>query len=1027
MGKYPVTVGEFGLFVKSERYVTDAERKGHGWVWAGNGAEPKADASWKNSYLRQTPDHPVVLVSWHDAQRFLKWLDGQGDRFQFPTEAQWEYAYRAGTETRFYFGDDPDYRLAPSYAWYEENSGGTTHPVGRKKPNAWSLYDMVGNTKVWVADWYGPYAAVDQVDPTGPRTGADRVRRGGCFMHPPNSLRATLRTINKPSCASFHTGFRVALTIPTGVQGPPTHRGLVLWLRADKGVVKGADGLVSKWEDLSGKGNHANQRTPGKRPKWGQVGDPGRESLIFDGATDFLQIPHSDSLDLSTEMTVAAWIWPGEGNRPDAGTMVAKYQWVDGRMLWGARYRRGGEGVTATIYNPADWVVAETPARPRTWSHFAFVFRPNLMRLYVNGRLDAEKKTPVSRIPSNRDVPVTIGWGLGGRGRNYFRGAMDDIRLYDRALTDAEIQAVIKGKSLAPKYYLANDFEVPKATRDKYGNPIRKGTDQATGLPLEIRHKKTGMHLVFIPAGEFMMGSEKGRHRYTTIVRPVHKVRLTRPFYLGKYEVTQAEWVSVMDANPSHFRGDQNPVEQVSWSDCQDFVKKLSLAPARRNAGATFSLPTEAQWEYACRSGTTTAFHFGEDPDHRRLGNCAWHHGNSGGRSHTVGQKEPNPWGLYDITGNVWEWCSDWYGSYTKEAVTDPTGPTEPTDLDRGGRRVARGGAWNGPGMRGRSADRSNYWSGEGHKGLGCRVALAIPDDVGQGPPIPDGLVLYYPFDRAGERAEDKSGKGNHGTLHGVKWTVDGKIGGAYEFDGRDDYIEAPDSHSLDVTGSISLAAWIRLETLKNGKGQRQIQPIVAKYDTDGRRAYHLSFIDFDPARECRHRAQLTISATRAPFNGGILDSDVKLRQDAWHHVVGVFSKGSHMRLYIDGADHTGRFIGELPSAIAANDLPLRIGRDYDEDGTFDGTIDEVMIFNRALSAEEVRLLAGPARLAAAQRPLEADPPAGKAMKGAEGLEAPLEEIEEKAREDVDKEQPPVQEGVPGGEAKDPADAGEPE
>jgi len=213
MGKYAVTVGDFAQFVKSEKYITDAERRGHGSICDRRAWQTKADASWKNPYLRQTIDHPVVLVSWHDTQQFLKWLNGQGDRFQLPTEARWEYACRAGTKTRSYFGDDPGHRLAPSYAWCTENSGGTTHPVGKKRPNAWNLYDMLGNAQTWTANWYGSYPATDEVDPTGPGGGADRVQRGGFFACEARYLRAAIRGINKPSCAHTHTGFRVVVSL----------------------------------------------------------------------------------------------------------------------------------------------------------------------------------------------------------------------------------------------------------------------------------------------------------------------------------------------------------------------------------------------------------------------------------------------------------------------------------------------------------------------------------------------------------------------------------------------------------------------------------------------------------------------------------------------------------------------------------------------------------------------------------------------------------------------------------------------
>ena len=200
------------------------------------------------------------------------------------------------------------------------------------------------------------------------------------------------------------------------------------------------------------------------------------------------------------------------------------------------------------------------------------------------------------------------------------------------------------------------------------------------------------LEMVLIPAGEFLMGTpgDSARERQ-------HRVRITRPFYLGKFLVTQEQWETVMGSNPSYsIKGPQNPVVGVSWDDCQQFFDKLN---AKSGSGrGTFQLPTEAQWEYACRAGSTTEYCFGDDE--ARLGEYAWYFNNSGDKTHPVGEKKPNAWGLYDMHGNVWEWCQDWYGAYGTEAVTDPTGPAT------GSSRVFRGGGWNEPARFCRSANR---------------------------------------------------------------------------------------------------------------------------------------------------------------------------------------------------------------------------------------------------------------------------------------------------------------------------------
>lgn len=219
------------------------------------------------------------------------------------------------------------------------------------------------------------------------------------------------------------------------------------------------------------------------------------------------------------------------------------------------------------------------------------------------------------------------------------------------------------------------------------------------------------MDLVFIPAGSFPMGSETGHVNE----KPIHKVTITKPFYLGKYEVTQEQWRAVMGDNPSRSKGPHKPVENVSWNDCQAFLKKLS----EKMPGRTFRLPTEAQWEHACRAGTTTEFFFGNNP--AGMFDYAWW-ADTTSETHPVGEKKPNPWGLFDMYGNVWEWCSDWWAEYTADEAVDPSGPASGSD------RALRGGAWSSPVEICRSASRIIYFPPEyHHRIIGCRIVVDLP------------------------------------------------------------------------------------------------------------------------------------------------------------------------------------------------------------------------------------------------------------------------------------------------------------
>jgi hypothetical protein len=198
-----------------------------------------------------------------------------------------------------------------------------------------------------------------------------------------------------------------------------------------------------------------------------------------------------------------------------------------------------------------------------------------------------------------------------------------------------------------------------------------------------------------------------------------HKVTLTKPFYLGVYEVTQQQYEKVMGKNPTRFKGAKNPVDSMTWTEAVEFCRRLSVLPEEKAAGHVYRLPTEAEWEYSCRAGTTTKYSLGDSDS--QLGEYAWFEKNSGDTTHPVGQKKVNPWGLCDMHGNVWEWCQDRYGSYPSGSVTDPQGPKS------GSRRLLRGGAFNYQPSDVRSAVRDNALPGGRATVYGFRVARTHP------------------------------------------------------------------------------------------------------------------------------------------------------------------------------------------------------------------------------------------------------------------------------------------------------------
>lgn len=395
--------------------------------------------------FQQTPDHlkhPVESVSWNDCMAFIDRLNAQGvGFFRLPTEAEWEYACRAGTENRFYWGQDTAEWQSHQFGWINSRSMATPHPVGQKKPNPWGLHDMSGNVWEWCSDSYAPYGQAAKTDTL-------KVFRGGSWYDFPKSQRSANR-----------------------------HK--------------------HGW----------NERMPA-----------------------------------------------------------------------------------------------------------------------IGLRLVLESQVRVVELP-------------GG----------------------------------------------------------------------------AAMRFVGIPSGSFVMGSDSNEVFFQRDELPAHRVNISQAFWLGQFEVTQAQWQAVMGSNPSVFhRGAeavQRPVEMVSWNDCLAFIKQLNAA-----GNGTFRLPTEAEWEYACRAGTSSLYPWGADLSLKPLQAHAWFNSRAEGKSQPTGTKKPNPWGLYDLHGNVWEWCQDWRGPYEAREQTDPQGP------ETGTQKVYRGGSWFNEPEALRSANRHGHPPDQRFTNAGLRL-----------------------------------------------------------------------------------------------------------------------------------------------------------------------------------------------------------------------------------------------------------------------------------------------------------------
>jgi formylglycine-generating enzyme required for sulfatase activity len=475
MGTTHVTKGQFAAFVRDSGHQTDAEKERWATAFDGKRFSKVNGASWRNPGFDQGDDHPVVCVSWNDATAFCDWLSRkEGKHYRLPTEAEWEHAARAGTQTAYPWGNNPDdgngwgncadQSLRPKFPDWSvfnwDDGYMFTSPVGRFRPNAWGLYEMIGNACEWCGDWYANYPVGDATDPHGPDNGTLRVLRGASWLSHPIYGRCAGRYSNAPVDRYDIIGFRVVL-------------------------------------------------------------DP-------------------DSVP------------PGES-----------------------------------------WAPLPAP---------------------------------------------------------------------------------------------------PEGARRQVTNSV-------------------GMTLVEIKPGSFLMGSPADEpFRKPSEIQ--HKVTLTKPFYLATTTVTQAQWEAVMGNNPSHFQGDGLPVETVSYDDALAFCRKLS-----QTEGKQYRLPTEAEWEYSCRAGTTTAYFTGDGIQSAEK--AGWDSRNSDGRTHPVGGKIPNAWGLFDMIGNVWQWCEDAYRPYPKHDETDPAPRPGTARIVRGGSFEAAGGP-----TRCRSASRGWFEHGYRSRDVGFRVVL---------------------------------------------------------------------------------------------------------------------------------------------------------------------------------------------------------------------------------------------------------------------------------------------------------------
>jgi len=702
------------------------------------------------------PRQPAAYVSWDDAQKFIHKLNEQDTKrptgmvYRLPTEAEWEYACRAGTTTAHFFGSDE--LLYDDHGWNRRNSGNRSHVVGQKKPNPHGLYDITGNLWEWCEDVFGPrsYTGSPEADPVNHEDGLNRVLRGGAWAWGRVNSRSAHRHWEARQHRGPYVGFRAVLA---------PKRGYTNFLGMEFADIPVGEFLMgSTPEEIKA----YLARDPETRIKSEAPQHRVRISNSFLMGVhevtvgQFRAFAEATGYKTDTEKAGGTEVLlDGKvQHRPDASWRKPYYEQTDrhpvSSMSWNDAVAFC-EWLNANDYNrpagteyrlpaEAEWeYAARGPQSFRfpwgnEWDGTRHNFAAQHPHLAENekGIDDGHPSaSPVGAYSPKGDSP----FGIADMSGNVWEWCLDlyDTGFYSKVSPDDPVN-MMSGKGHVFRGGCWNN--TPLDCR----SALRIGTKPSSGahgfgfrvvLARATYTNSIGMRFAKIPPGEFQMGSEQKvadglAKRFAKegwfvdrarAEAPRHTVRLTQPFYLGVYEVTQAQYQQAVDKNPSKFKGDRRPVEQVTWAEAAKFCDWLNANDPRKPKGFSYRLPTEAEWEYACQAGAATSFHFGDNAG--QLVDYAWVGSNSGRQTHDVGLKKPNPHGLYDLHGNVWEWCLDGLRTYTEETVTDPVGP------QGNALRMWRGGAWVSRPETARSQWREWIGPWQRREHLGFRVALA--------------------------------------------------------------------------------------------------------------------------------------------------------------------------------------------------------------------------------------------------------------------------------------------------------------
>ena len=606
-------------------------------------------------------DNPVEQVSWDDCQKFLEKLNAlpevkkSGWTYRLPTEREWVYACRAGSTgdyCKLANGTEITKATLGEVAWYADNSNDKTHPVGLNKPNAWGLYDMYGNVREWCEK--GDKEA-------RPR----RAAPGGGWDNGSGKCLTYERSYHSPDYRNHDLGFRLAAKEMT-------------------------------WEESTRKAEASARKTEEAARRERAV-----KEVIPRLIRDMIAIRDNRFMIGKYEVTQAQW-----------------------------------EAVMGE--NPSEFKGADNPVENVSWDDCQEFLK------ILNAFPSVKESGLVFRLPTEEEWEYACRAGSTGdycnlaNGTEITKSTLGTVAWYDDNSEETTHPVGQKKPNAFGLYDMhgnvwewCEDFRAGSSRRvyrggswdDYFGDcsaDDREDTEYPDGdnnLGFRLAAEKMSAEEAARKAEEAARRERAVKEVIPRLIRDMIAIRDNR-FMIGKYEVTQAQWEAVMGENPSEFKGADNPVENVSWDDCQEFLKELNALSAVEESGLVFRLPTEREWEYACRAGSTGDYcklANGMEITESTLGKVVWYRDNSDKMTHPVGQKKPNAFGLYDMHGNVWEWCEGFRAGVSRRVVRAGAS-----------RRVVRGGGWRSDSKRCAAGNRSNS-DGPGDHGdfLGFRLAAS--------------------------------------------------------------------------------------------------------------------------------------------------------------------------------------------------------------------------------------------------------------------------------------------------------------